>query len=56
MEFISLVGSRRKGHWVGLFSTGFFFLGCLSPLNAIPGGSTYIFTAMNPWKYFYILL
>ena len=26
VEFISLVGSRRKGHWVGLFSTGFFFL------------------------------
>ena len=33
VQSISLLGSRSKGHWVGLFST-FFRLSCVLPIKA----------------------
>ena len=56
MEFIYLTGSWRKCHRVGLFSTVFFLLSCVSPIKAERGGRPYIFTAIKPFKTFFILL
>ena len=38
VESISSLGSRRKRHLVGLFSTEFFLLSCVLPIEAERGG------------------
>ena len=37
VESISSLGSRRKRHLVGLFSTEFFLLSCVLPMEAKTG-------------------
>ena len=37
VESISSLGSRRKRHLVGLFSTEFFLLSCVLPIEAETG-------------------
>ena len=38
VESISSLGSRRKRHLVGLFSTEYFLLSCVLPIEAETGG------------------